>query len=492
MSKGILKLAISMVAVLVALLAAGMPPQPASAATLTVDDDGSDCVDGGAPDFATIGAAVAAAASGDTIRVCEGDYTQASLSINSPSPLTITGPGDTPEADGEAVVHHGGGFTTLFDINASNVRLSGLILDLTPSGPATSGFEISGDDVVIANNEIMNGTAGAMSITSTPKPVGVIVDNNDIHDNSDGLVAYCDSCEITDNTIDAEGTRGIDVNGDNAVITGNTVTQGRPGIKIAGNNALVEGNAVSPTADGAAIQVHPGSAVVQGNTITGSSGTGILVRIYSPAYADVDVDIVGNNLTGLDTGIDLYDTDFGDEYEITALIGGSALDANTFRSSGGALGDNNYLLDNESPTNVNAEYNDWGWCFENEIAAEIRDQADDPTRGVADFVPFIEPEICSELTATPSPTPFRRSTSTPEPTATPTPGAATPTPLPQPTTPPPAATATPSGAPGPTVVPPPTGGGPSGSPLLPATLLGFLAIVGAVAALKGARRAMGG
>ena len=488
MSKGILKLAVSTLTVLVALLAAGMPPQPASAAVLTVDDDGSDCVDGGAPDFATIGAAVAAAASGDTIRVCEGDYTQTSLSINSPSPLTITGPGDTPEADGEAVVHHGGGFTTLFDINADNIRVSGLILDLTPSGPATSGFEISGDNVVIANNEIKNGTAGAMSITGTPRPVGVIVDNNDIHNNGDGLVAYCNSCEITDNTIDAEGTRGIDVSGDDATITGNTVTEGWPAIRIAGDNALVQGNAASPAADHVAIQVLPGSAVLRGNTITGASGTGISVHIYSPAYADITVDILGNSLTGLDTGIELYDTDFGDEYEITALIGGSTLDANTFRSSGGALGDNNYLLDNESPTNVNAEYNDWGWCFENEIAAEIRDHADDPARGGVDFVPFIEPESCGELTATPSPTPFHRSTSTPEPTATDTPEAATGTP-PPPTTPPPAATSTPSGAPAPTVIPPPTGGGPSGGPLLPATALGFLAILGAVAAMKAARTA---
>ncbi|MDI6858027.1 MAG: right-handed parallel beta-helix repeat-containing protein [Dehalococcoidia bacterium] len=490
MSKGILKLAISTLTVLVALLLAGMPPQPASAAVLTVDDDGSDCVDGGAPDFATIGAAVAAAAPGDTIRVCEGDYTQTSLSINSPSPLTITGPGDTPEADGEAVVHHGGGFTTLFDINASNIRVSGLILDLTPSGPATSGFEISGDNVVIANNEIMNGTAGAMSITGTPRPAGVVVDNNNIHDNGDGVVAYCNSCEITDNTLDAEGTRGIDVNGDNAVITGNTVTEGWSAIRVAGNNALVEGNNVSPAADHVAIQILPGSAVVRGNTITGASGTGISARISSPAYADIDVDIVGNSLTGLDKGIELYDTDFDDEYEITALIGGSAPDANTFRSSGGALGDNHYLLDNESPTNVNAEYNDWGWCFENEIAGEIRDQADDPTRGVVDFVPFIEPEICSELTATPSPTPFRRSTSTPEPTATSTPGAATSTPLPQPTAPLATATATPGGAPAATVIPPPTGSGPSGGPFLPAAALGFLAIVGAVAALKAARRAL--
>ena len=64
---------------------------------------------------------------------------------------------------------------------------------------------------------------------------------------------------------------------------------------------------------------------------------------------------------------------------MTATIGGSAGEANTFIDSGGSLGDSNYLVRMDGPTlDVDAEYNNWGLCTAGEIEQEIYDKADDP------------------------------------------------------------------------------------------------------------------
>lgn len=458
------------------LLAVGPVPTVVEAATLSVDDDASDCIDGGTPDYVALSAALAAAGSGDTIRVCEGDYTETSMSINAPSPLTIAGPGDTPEEDGTATIHHGGGFTTLFDINADNIAVSGLILDLSPP-VSSSGFEISGDNVTVANNEIADGNATAITITGTPRPVGVVVTGNYIHDNGDNVVAYCNSCQITDNTIAAGDTRGIDLVGDDGIITGNTVTEGNAGIRASGTNNLVADNAVTASSGGTAIMVFPGDAVVRDNILSGASGTGIDVLLWSPAFSDIQVEIIRNTLTNFDTGIELRDNDFGDAFVIDALVGGSEANANTFRSTGGTPSDHYFLLDNDSPSAVSAEYNDWGLCTAAEIAREVNDQSDDASLGPVDFVPFIEPPDCPaprRPAATPTSTPTLEPTTTPEapaPTAT----------LP----PPPAATATPFGGPAPVgIMPPPTGTGTNSSrPLSGSGLWLLVAATGAAGLL---------
>ncbi len=453
MQRAILRCAVWGLAGLVALLlAVGPMPAGVEAATVSVDDDGSDCIDGGAPDYTDLGDAIAAAGSGDIIRVCEGEYAETSMSINSPSPLTITGPGDTPEDDGVAIIHHDGGFTTLFDINADDITVSGLVLDLAPP-VSSSGFEVSGDNVTVANNEIADGNAGAISITGTPRPIGVVVDNNYIHDNGDNVVLYCNSCEVTDNTIAAGDTRGIDLNGDDGIISGNTVTEGRSAVKVSGSNNLVADNTLTSSPDGAAIAVYPGDAVVRDNTLSGSSGTGITVSLYNPPYDDIQVEIIRNTFTNFNTGIELYDGDFLDGFVIDALIGGSEANANTLRSTGGTSGDFYFLLDNDSPSAVSAEYNDWGLCTATQIAREVNDQSDDTSLGAVDFEPFIEPPGCEER---------HRATATPMETATPTEAAPTATSPPVATIPPPSATATPFGGIEPGVVPPSTGSGPAG------------------------------
>jgi hypothetical protein len=70
-------------------------PAAAVGYTYVVDDDlFQNCAKPGAPDYHTITDTLATVNPGDTIRVCEGEYTEATLIIS--VSLTITGPGATP------------------------------------------------------------------------------------------------------------------------------------------------------------------------------------------------------------------------------------------------------------------------------------------------------------------------------------------------------------------------------------------------------------
>lgn len=125
------------------------------------------------------------------------------------------------------------------------------------------------------------------------------------------------------------------------------------------------------------------------------------------------VTIGRNTLSQIGKPICLSDPNPGDALTLTATIGGSASEANTFVDSGGTLGDSNYLVQMDGSTiDVNAEYNNWGLCTAAEIEAEIYHKPDDPAQGFVDFEPFIAPGSCATPTPTPTPTP------SPTPTAT--------------------------------------------------------------------------
>src|SRR5687767_3233248 len=86
----------------IGLILLGLAAGPAAARTWTVDDDGAECP---RPDFTTVGAAVtAAAASGDTIRLCPGVYREN---------ITVTNKSLTFQGDGAArVIVDGNPFDT--------------------------------------------------------------------------------------------------------------------------------------------------------------------------------------------------------------------------------------------------------------------------------------------------------------------------------------------------------------------------------------------
>ena len=414
---------LSLLVVALALLASpGLAPPVAAATTWTVDLDNPDCA-GGTADFPSIFEAILVASSGDTIRVCPGDYTEDSMLIPAyKDDLTIEGSGASVTH-----VHWSGGGDVMLTIQADGVVVRDLDLDATPPHPGDlfDAILIGGDRLTIQNNEIRNATRAAITTQhAAPLPSHVEVLTNNIHDNASGVAQGCDDCVFSGNTVNGGGHGALFVDGHRNVIASNVVVDGT--VAAYGDDLLVSNNQISGTTVGPLLYAMGNSIAVTDNTLSGTTGYGIEALTLSPDRS-TSVTIARNTFNEVDAPIYLLDSTPGDSVPLTATIGGSASEANTFIDSGGSLGDANYLVQMDGPTSgVNATYNNWGLCTAAEIEQEIYHQADDPALGAVDFEPFIAPGSCS---ATPTPTATPTRTPTPTPTATPS-GTATPIPGP--------------------------------------------------------------
>ena len=346
-NRGVLSL---LIVALALLTSPGLTVPVAAQATLVVDVDNPSCT-GGIPDFSTIFEAILIASSGDTIHVCDGDYTEPTMTIYAyKDHLTITGPGATPENDGVATVHHSGGLSWLIGIEADYVVVEGLDLDAT-----SYGIENSGNSVFIQNNEIRN--AGAYAVSSPYGTQNVRILSNNIHDSAKGVFCVCDDSAVSGNTVTGLYSFALDIEGDRTVVTDNVVN-GR--VYASGDDLLVSSNNMSGPALTPLLGVLGARAQVTDNTLSDTSGYGIQV---TNQYTSTDVTIARNTFTRVDKPISLWDPAPGDSVFLTATIGGSASEANTFIDSGGSLGDSNYLVQMDGSTlDVNATYNKWGLC----------------------------------------------------------------------------------------------------------------------------------
>ncbi len=127
----------------------GIVAQASQAATLTVDDDLRQCKKA---QFQSINAAILAAASGDTIRVCPGLYPETVLVSK---PLTLLGARhgnaaakgrqDNPERESIVVNNGLGGF----EVVASDVVVSGFTVQ---GNPAAASYPNAGIDVLPGSN----------------------------------------------------------------------------------------------------------------------------------------------------------------------------------------------------------------------------------------------------------------------------------------------------------------------------------------------------
>jgi hypothetical protein len=422
LNRGVLALLI----IALALLASPGLARPADAqTTIVVDDDNHNCVDGNPPDWSTIDSAVMVANPGDTIRVCEGDYAAPYGDITTDH-LTITGPGATPENDGVAIVHHSGhhsGWSSpIFRIYGDGVVVEGLDLNAVPPPGFTDptiAIESQSNSLTIQHNEIRNATAQA--VYASGRYVQVL--SNNIHDNQEGIHCQCADSALSGNTVNGTGNSALAVYGNGSVITDNAVTNGT--VEAYGDDALISSNRISGATVGTLIHVEGNFIGVTDNTLSDSTGYGIMAA--SGNCTSTSVTIGRNTFTRITAPIHLYDQNASDDLTLTATIGGSASQANTFLDSGGSLGDSNYLVQMDgAPFDVNAQYNKWGLCTPAEIEQEIYDKADDPALGRVIYEPFIAPSGCSTptptTTATPTRTPTPTATATPGGTATPTPG----------------------------------------------------------------------
>jgi hypothetical protein len=296
----------------------------------------------------------------------------------------------------------------MVDISADGVTIEGLDLDATPPpgfGAMTGGITGSGDYVTIQDNEIRNATDWAVSAGGMPIPSNVNILRNNIHDNGPGGISCnCDDSGLWSNTVDAGGGTALSLHGDRGTIAGNVVTNGT--VTAIGNDMAVENNQISAGTASSTLYVSGNPVTVTNNNLSDADYYGIDATPQSALSTSVTIS--RNTFDQIRVPIYLSDWDPSDAFALTATIGGSPAEANTFVDSGGSLGDLNYLVEMDGVTaDVNAEHNNWGLCTAAEIEQEIYHQVDDPAQGLVDFEPFIAPDSCATPTPTGTPTTTR-------------------------------------------------------------------------------------
>ena len=268
-----------MIVALVGLLGA-----PALAATLTVDP-----ADGAA--YPTIGAAVAASSSGDTIQVAAGTY--AECIDPDGRDLIFSGPGVTVDGSGlcsAVFTVDAGEQVTLEDVVLTNATGRGLVV--VDSTVALTRVVISGAGTADASGGALYGSGGTLVLTE---------------------------CVFAENTASEGGAiylyRGTSLSDTGSRFEGNTATTGAGGAI----NLYWEHNAEF-------VDTH-----FEGNTAAGSSG-GAIGASWSTTLRLEDTTFVDNTASGSGGGVYLY------ALSTTVEVLRSTFDGNTAQSGwGGAL-----------------------------------------------------------------------------------------------------------------------------------------------------------
>ncbi|MFJ8760855.1 right-handed parallel beta-helix repeat-containing protein [Streptomyces cyaneofuscatus] len=176
-------------------------------------------------------------------------------------------------------------------------------ITLTVPDPATAGYALNPDQVVIANN-IIDGPGGESGIRvlgfATAKHSGVRITGNTINGRSTGgangiQVEHCKGPGIVGNTVDASGSTGIYVNqSSDALVSGSTVTaSGSNAINITDSpGANVAANTIGGTVSNYGVAVlNSDSVSITGNSIARTTLAGI--RLSTGATRAV---VVGNQV----------------------------------------------------------------------------------------------------------------------------------------------------------------------------------------------------
>ncbi|MBK9472429.1 MAG: right-handed parallel beta-helix repeat-containing protein [bacterium] len=267
----------------------------AAAGTLTVNDDGP-------ADHSTIGAAIAAAATGDTIRVLPGLYTGAgnlNLDFGGKDLVLISQAGST------TTVIDGGGTGRAFWFHSGETAAS-LVRGFTVTGCTLSGpIRITDSSAprilncVVSGNQVTGGGGGIFIAGSSPAIRDCTIVENTTTDHGGGIVVSGGAPALTGlvvvgNRADGRGGGIWVTDGASATLTSCTVSANRAGaaggafagggVAVTGvtsaviGRSIVWGNRATTTDDllaatGATVQVN--CSLVDS---TGSGGTGAILR----------------------------------------------------------------------------------------------------------------------------------------------------------------------------------------------------------------------
>lgn len=247
-----------------------------------------------------LAAAIAAAPSGATVKVCPGTYTG---TITLTKPITLLGAQSGVDARSgrtdlraESVVdgRGGSGFTVAGGV--SNVRIDGFtISNATQTKGASTGGVLAfdrGSGITITNNVITRFSFG-VNMNSNGQVAGAVTRNRFAENNGEGGQAGVFLCcgPANNLTISDNLFTGHDGNAAAAVNTAGDPTSWSTGLRIERNQSVDDATfAVVTNVDGLVVA---NNQVVRRPTATTGVGTGILV-----GGATKNVKVTGNVLTG--------------------------------------------------------------------------------------------------------------------------------------------------------------------------------------------------
>jgi len=232
-------------------------------------------------DFATIQAAVTAAAPGDTIRIRPGVYFENVVVPAGMTGLTIT-------------QFTGSRFFTIC------VDPSRVIIDASPGGIAGTGLDIDANNVRINCLTIRHATEG------------IDADAHDLHldrirtlrTSSNSIHVIGDRFKIEHSEFVSGGGQGVRVDGDDGRIVGNTSrNQDQECYRLIVNNTLIEKNVAHLCEDSEGFDIGGDNNIVRQNTIEATDGDGLdvfgnnnqIVRNIVLNIEDKGIEVVGNN-----------------------------------------------------------------------------------------------------------------------------------------------------------------------------------------------------
>jgi parallel beta-helix repeat protein len=294
-----------------------MAPLPASAApaTLVVDGDNfasaTDCNDAVTPAYPNITLAIAAATSGDTVKVCPGTYPESTFPgqpLHVDKTLTLLGAQageDARDPRGpESIVTNPQGTW----LDADNIVIDGFtIQDSTVNAFTGYGIWMGGKAGTQVLNTIFQNNIIGLGLSNPPNSPQVLIQHNLFQNNNNpgsasGTGIYSDQFEakgsvdnvlITENAFKGNVDSGVD-------ISHTDTTQAFSNLEVSHNSFDQNGRGI--------VLFDTDNTSIHNNSITNSTFTGsAAIRIFD---ANSNLSIMHNNLfTGTGRGIRISDID---------------------------------------------------------------------------------------------------------------------------------------------------------------------------------------
>ncbi|MDA8033029.1 MAG: right-handed parallel beta-helix repeat-containing protein [Actinomycetota bacterium] len=289
--------------------------------------------------YTTIGAAVKAAAAGDTVQVCSGTYTE---DVAVTKPLTIVGSGavvDAANLDNGFTVSASG--VTIQGFTVEHAVGEGILVAPTKGGPAVTGVSIL--DNTVTGNDQGNPTGAPITTSSyaacnatenvpgdcgegihLESVTGSTVSGNTVTGNSGGILLtdelgpvsgnLVQSNTVSDNVLDC----GVTLAGHSPGAVGGVFDNRVVGNQITGNGTKGQGAGVvlatgvpsGPYGAGGAVYDN----VVSGNTISGNGLAGVTIHGHATGENLSGNVVEGNQIGTNNLAGDPDFTSFGGDY----------------------------------------------------------------------------------------------------------------------------------------------------------------------------------